>query len=230
MSKKIIIALAFSCFLFACKKNIFGPNKGDISGVVTDIHANPIQSVDVSSSFIIDNEDVENPKKNTVNTSTDENGEYFLNDVGLSENEIKFTKEGYKELKQYINLTQENNNETFNVKLIGAPEFITITTNSNILSISNTDTITVSVNIKDEYNESSSPVLNCSLLIYDTSNNLVLTKQMNLSSSSLQNFLFDENITPADLNVGNYALAVEFYDNETSIIKESNIKSISVIN
>tara|TARA_Y100000589_G_scaffold155323_1_gene147896 strand:+ start:34730 stop:35419 length:690 start_codon:yes stop_codon:yes gene_type:complete len=228
--KKYTTLFALLILMVACKKNIIGPNRGEISGKITDVYSEPIEGVTVTSQFLTDNQDNENPKYSTINAVSDEYGIYILEEAGLAENEVTITKKGYKEVKNFILLTQDNNKKQVDYTLVGVPVFQNITLSSSTLSIANNDSIMVKVNIVDEYQESQTGSLTCDLIVYNNSQQISLIKQMTLKYNSISNFVFETKILSTDLPQEIYQLSLEFYDSETRVVNVQNVQTINVIN
>ena len=148
----------------------------------------------------------------------------------MAENEVTITKKGYKEVKNFILLTQDNNKKQVDYTLVGVPVFQNITLSSSTLSIANNDSIMVKVNIVDEYQESQTGSLTCDLIVYNNSQQISLIKQMTLKYNSISNFVFETKILSTDLPQEIYQLSLEFYDSETRVVNVQNVQTINVIN
>jgi hypothetical protein len=217
-SKKVfyLFSSVLLVLISSCEENIFGPNEGNIKGTITNNHGIPIEGVVLSAKVIDGNNEDEN---STINTATtDNNGNYILNDTQLGNIQVSTSYIGYREQIKSLNLTQDNDVKTIDFTLNGAPKFISSTQNTSVASISNNDTISFTVALTDDYSTNNDNFsYSVSAIVYNAENEVVKIYDLN-SNNSQRTQLFDLQISAIDFTEGMYTINFEGTDND-------NIKS-----
>ncbi|GAB4379089.1 MAG: hypothetical protein Kow0075_09490 [Salibacteraceae bacterium] len=209
---RALLTLLLLSTLPGCEKNIFGPNKGTLSGYITDENGHPIRGVAVKAVYVID-ENVESPEQKTAHAVSNQQGYYEVMDLGLTENTVSFEKFGYQSSSYTINISQEDNTRELNETMIGAPVYVSSDITKVVLSDSLGDSTLVSCSVKDLYQESAS--IELTLLVYDHQNNLSKSLEMNLTANSSTRFEFRLMLYAKQFTAGEYTLGFEIDDNET---------------
>ena len=221
----LIFGVILICAMFcACEKDIFGPNKGDIDGVVYNNVGEIVPSVTINAS-IIDSTSIEI----LAIASSNQDGSFELIDVGLGEIQLKTQINGYREELVTISLTQENNYKKHNFSLLGAPEILSVSLRNNEASITNNESILVNVSTQDLFkSELSLYLLNLQGLVKNSNQEII--KIYNLSTlNTLQNQLFDLEILAIDFEAGTYTIEFNATDND-GILSNRYLKEITITN
>jgi len=210
MKKTAFLVLLIS--IVGCSTNIFGPNKGSIDGIVKDNNGKVLDGVVVTAKFISSTNTDGTVNYKSINTITDQNGYHFLEDVFLTENEITFQKDGFKTFSKFVNLTQNNNQQTINVVLEGSPTITQVNISVASISILANDSSTITINIGDKYNvNNTGSDYRVNLLLYE-SGNLKKTILIPLIANAITQFVFEKDLIASDLPVGNFTISIEVID------------------
>ena len=212
--------------LTSCKKNIFGPNEGVLSGVVRDNNGVALEGAKITATY------TDGTNTGSVSVSSDETGFYELERVRLSENEVNVTATGFQADTRIIYLDQKNNSATFNFTLNGAPVLSSINLSNNILDQaqgSSDSIITLTVNVQDSYNSVSLTNYVVSAIIKDSNNNVDQIIMLNAKSNSSTLFILDTTLSATQFNLGLYTMDFEITDPDGNTILRSNQASFSVI-
>ena len=215
--RNLILCFLLALILFSCETSIFGPNRGEIKGIVTNNVGDFIESVKISAHVI-----EENSSQTIAEASSNNNGSYELIDVLIGEIQLTTEVNGYKNEIATISVTQENNYKEKDFILLGAPELLSVNFDKNEASISNIEEIKITVSTRDLYNSDfATYFLNMQALVKNTSNEII--KIYSLSTFNNQQYqLFNLIIPATEFVEGSYK--IEFFG-----IDEDNIKSNSII-
>ena len=215
--KFIIGLLLCSILISSCEKDIFGPNGGEIIGVVYNNIGVPVKSVKITAS-IIDATSEEIIATATTNTD----GSYELLDVRLGEIQLITEVRGYKEDLATMTIVQDSNSKEYDFTLEGAPEILSVILDKGEISIADNDSIFVSLSTVDFYNSDGTiEKLNMNGLLKNTNDEII--KIYDIETVNDQQYqLFEFYIFANELVAGEYGI-------EFNAIDKDNIKSNTIL-
>ena len=227
--KNYLTYLFIIAALISCKKNIFGPNKGKLTGTITDNIGNKINGATVTAKYLEeDSENIETLSYKTINVTTNEDGFFELKGVILSENEILIVKNGLESQSKYIVMTQQNNNQELNFSLKGTPEISSYTLSESTIYTSPidssfADTTSINIVVNDDYNDATVNYSAKCLLYQGTVLKHII--DLSLQSSAVSLFIFETDISATALSVGTYSISTEVTDADgnTVITEHGNL-------
>ena len=211
-----------------CEKNIFGPNRGTLSGIVTDQNDVPISGVEITSSFLVSIDDEGNGRFREAKGTTDQDGYYELRQVGLDENEVVYKKDGFEELTQIVFISQEDNNQLLNVVLTGSPILTSFAVSDDQLSLTENDTTEISVTFLDEFQEFSSTNYTVNMIL-NLDGVIAGIIPLELEFSSIRNFSFFKQIEASEFqDTVVYSLDVEIQDPDGNFTSNLEVGTLEI--
>lgn len=222
----LILGVILICTVFsACEKDIFGPNKGDIDGVVYNNVGEVIQSVIINASII----DSTSTEKLAI-ASSNQDGTFELIDIILGEIQLTTVMSGYREEIVTVSLTQQNNYKKHDFNLLGAPEILAVSLDKNEASITNDESISLNVSTEDLYKTmAASYNINIQGLVKNSSQEIVKIYNMSTSNEQKQYQLFELEVLATDFVVGNYTIELSAIDAD-AIKSNVFIKNFKITN
>lgn len=225
--KYMVPALFAGALISGCEENIFGPNEGTVSGFVRDNNGKVIEGAQVSATYTLD----ESTK--SINTSSDETGYYILEKVPLTENEMKAEAIGFETGTRFLFLNQDNDKQTLNFALTGAPSYVSHTQSASVIyntsDTTQTDTTNFSIIVQDDYNSSSSVSYDMSLIFKKTTDSsIVHIADIDLSSNSSTIYIFTRTIEASDLVTGEFSIDIEVSDPDGNVFSGESVAFLEV--
>lgn len=154
MMKKSILSILFVLAAIVtwsgCKKGLNIPLKGSISGYVIDEFTNDsIPNVEIQALFTLPNNGT--GEERTKTTTTTSNGFFHIEDI-WDRARVTVSKPGFRTLSFDISI-QDDADTTFILKTRGFPKIVGSSFSTKDLSHIENDTMNISVEIEDRYNE-----------------------------------------------------------------------------
>jgi len=221
-----IVILGLGLLIWSCNPSIFGPNSGEILGKITDNNNKPLQGVTVSASYQDPND---NSNTNTISVQSDDKGFYIINDILFTENQINIEKVGFAKQTVTVIPSQSNRNLSANFKLNGSPEINQFNFSKTSISISNNEATTLTLNVKDVFNENAVQDMNANCQFYK---NKLLFKivNLNLDSNSNSLYLFKTDINATDFEAGTYNIIFEAVDPDNNSFSKGVTQTLTITN
>lgn len=206
----------------SCEDVAFLPAKGTIDGIITDNNGEALQGVQITASF-------EEPSQsgqafeNNKTAITDSEGYYRMDNlwdkVYLSVNHSSFLP-----ASTLVELKNKTNWLTADFTLSGSPTIIDVNLSKTVLSATEPDTVTISVEVQDEFNNIAQGYI-CNLLFYRPDGSAFTVLNADLESQGFKEFLFNAIITTGLLPSGVYTIAAEARDPDGN---EHRVKTSSI--
>lgn len=206
-----VLLCLFCLISFGCKDVLLYPTKGTISGIVTDNNGTPLTGITVSATYDeLGQTPGQAPFPRTETTQTDHTGYFQLKDLW---DEVLLTVQvpGFLPVTRRFEL-QDDNKVDIDLQLQGSPTVTAVSLSKPTISMSTPDSVTVSLEARDVYNQSSLPY-QCNVLLVNGSQVTVAIVPASLLNQGFEHYLFEglilsENITSG----GNHSIVVEVQD------------------
>lgn len=221
----LLLVSAIALVGSGCQDNIFGPNKGTLSGFVQDNNGQYIEGATVTANYMV------NDEEKSLSISTDESGYYVIEDVALTENEVLVNAFGFRAEAQFISLSQDNDNATLNFSLDGAPSYVSHSLSREVIYQGDTlgnDTVGVSVVVRDLYNTVESVIYGANLLLLDGDENVLGIKKVDLSGYSSTSYIFSATLQAGKYPKGLYSLDLELSDPDGNVQLNKGIGTLEI--
>jgi len=207
------INIMFSFFVLmifvACEETVFFPTKGKVEGTVRDNNDEFLSGVSVSANFMKPSTIAGEANPTTLTGTTSDEGEYTISEL-WDQVELSVDHSGFKPTFQRVDLNN-NSRPIVDFKLIGSPTIENIKLSQTVLSIANMDTITVRVEVLDEFNSISTGYTS-NMIFKNMQGGSSTIAIDSINSQSFNNYTFTAIVTSDLLTVGTYRVIAEVRD------------------
>lgn len=185
---------------------VFIPVQGSIQGVITDNNGSPLQGVSVSAVY---EEPSQQPFETTKMASTDADGFFRINDL-WDKVALHASLSGFKPSSTLVDLADDSK-PVIDFILEGSPTINDIRLNKSSLSASESDTLSIVVEIQDEFNNNPGSYI-ANIIVINADGATQTINSLSLQGQGLEVLLFQGIILSTDLAKGNYLLMAEVQD------------------
>lgn len=227
ITKYGIAILLGGLLLTSCEQNILGPNKGTISGVVTDNNGAVVEGATITATYTIDE------KTSSISGASDQTGYYILEDVPLTENELVAQATGFDANTRFVSLNQSRDAQTLNFTLVGAPEYVSNTQSHTKIYLTDTtqsDTVHFRIIMRDDFNTSTSSQYDLSVIFNSTvTGSISYIETATILSSSSSIYIFKATTEASSLGAGEFLVDVEISDPDGNSYTAEEIAEVEVL-
>ena len=203
----IFLLLSMIVFCSACDEILFYPIEGNIDGIVTDNNNTPVFDANVTLTY------TSSGTETTKSTNTNNNGEYFFEEIPVGSIEVEVTKQGLSICRKNTKLEKDARNATVHCELEGSPIFMGLYLEKETLSKSAQDTTSVLIQAEDLFDENEFEAHEAALIFHNAEDVIVWIENIEMEARGIKEVLFiKDDLTAENLVVDTYHLDVSIED------------------